>query len=222
MTSQSLQIPFYVLYSPGLRQILCTQLLWLTSSVESDSFINSETVLLSGWTDKTILAERVSEKRSETEAVFNHLVVFLSYRIVMSMFTFLWFGLSIPPLKLFFVFAVHIIFFNYPEFPSSVFLSHAHATHIFCLAGLSPLFLSVSVCCLCLSQLVSPAVPQIHTHIHTLKIHMHNCPLKGKPFSRGCQSLTLQLALGSWLLTSCNECICVWGCMCQKYRKPMC
>lgn len=216
MTSQCLQISFYVLYSPGLRQIFCTQLLWLTSSVESDSLINSKTVLLSGWTDKTILAERVSEKRSETEAVFNHLVVFISYRIVMSMFTFLWFGLSIPPVKLFFVLAVHIIFFNYPEFPSSVlhphFLSRRFKPLVPVCFSLLSLSFTVSVTC----------SAQIHTHIHTLKIHMHNYPLKGKPFSRGCQSLTLQLALGSWLLTSCNECVCVCEDACVKNTESHC
>ncbi len=166
MTSQCLQISFYVLYSPGLRQIFCTQLLWLTSSVESDSLINSKTVLLSGWTDKTILAERVSEKRSETEAVFNHLVVFLSYRIVMSMFTFLWFGLSIPPVKLFFVLAVHIIFFNYPEFPSSVlhphFLSRRFKPLVPVCFSLLSLSFTVSVTC---------SATDTHSHTHTQNPH---------------------------------------------------
>lgn len=165
---------------------------------------------MNGWTDKTILAEKVSEKKSETEAVFNHLVVFLFY-IVMSMFTFLWFGLNN---KLFFVLAVHIMSFNYPEFPYAVLLLHTHANHIFCLTGSSPSFLSVSVCCHCLTQLVSPAYTLTYTHSQSTCIiapwreNLLVVAVRVWPCS-------LPWAADSWHLVM-SVSVCVWGCMCQN------
>lgn len=127
----------------------------------------------------------MSEKKTETEQVFNHLVVFRSYRIFMDMFIFLCFGLSIPPVKL--LYSLSYQNTSYPLITqSSLSLSvlprlYMHKQTRF--EPLVPVYLSL----LSLSFSVSVTCCPTDTHSHTLRIHMHNCPLKGKPFSRGCQ-----------------------------------
>lgn len=152
--------------------------------------------------------------------MFNHLVVFRSYRIFMDMFIFLCFGLSIPPVKL--LYSLSYQNTSYPLITqSSLSLSvlprlYMHKQTRF--EPLVPVYLSL----LSLSFSVSVTCCPTDTHSHT---HSESTCIIA-PWRENllvvAVSLTLQLALGSWLLTSCNECVCVCEEVCVKNTERQC